>query len=173
MDIASFLHRQSRSAKPIEAAVADNCRFDERTSAERWQTFKDVLARVAVDPNSPDWADWGEAAKLHLEQHSLVPMAAVPEAFLEINRGAWLDGLDATAGNQTLVRFESLSWPLSAQALTLEQLEGILHRADSGRDNDAQRAAEGFFGAWDKARDGRPAFGAFYDEVKDEADADD
>ena len=39
-----FLIRQSRSADTIVASAADNCRFDERASEQRWQRFDATLS---------------------------------------------------------------------------------------------------------------------------------
>ena len=47
-----------------------------------------------------------------------------------------------------------------------------MQRADRG-DGDAGRAVRSFFDAWNQRRDARPAFAAFYDEVRQEADDDD
>ena len=65
----SFLKRLSRSSAAVEAAVADNCRFDERAGVERWQAFETILARLAADPGAIDWPDWAEANDLNLECH--------------------------------------------------------------------------------------------------------
>src|SRR5712692_4074596 len=92
MSIASadFLRNESRSPDTALAAVADNCRFDERAGAARWQRFEETLLRLSADPAAITWPEWGEAAKLHLEQSYYVTTLTVPDAFLEINREAWL-----------------------------------------------------------------------------------
>ncbi|WP_295882157.1 hypothetical protein [uncultured Thiohalocapsa sp.] len=172
MDTQAYLVRQSRSVDPIEAAVADNCRFDERASAARWQQFLEILEQVLEDPEDLVPGDWAEANTKHLDQYVAGPKVSVPDAFLAINRDAWLTGIGNNP-NQSLVRIESLTRALNNAQLSLEALRDILTRADSGRDSDAQKAADSFFSSWSSARDGRPAFAAFYDEVKEEADADD
>ena len=93
----------------------------------------------------------------------------MPDAFLEINRSAWLDGL---SDNQTLVRIEALNRPLQNSDLDLDRLNELLQRVDSGN-HDATRAVRSFFDAWNQRRDARPAFAAFYDEVQEESDDDD
>ena len=70
------------------------------------------------------------------------------------------------------VRIEALSRPLQNSDLDLDSLNDLLQRADSG-DGDAGRAVHSFFDAWNQRRDARPAFAAFYDEVRQESDDDD
>ena len=164
-----FLQRQSRSGKAVVAAVADNCRFDERTGDARWQQFDAMLSRMTTGPDVSDWRDWAEANRSYLEQHCNVARTTVPDAFLPVNRDAWLDGL---AENQSVVRIEALTRPLQASAISLDELEELQGRADSG-DADADHAARRFFEAWNQRRDARPTFAAFYDEVRQEADDDD
>ena len=161
-----FLRRCSRSRDTIEAAVADNCRFDERAGVDRWRKFEDLLSARAADPGAVDWQDWTEANQIHLDRYCNVPRPSVPDAFLEINRSAWLDAL---SDNQTLVRIEALNQPLQNSGLDLDGLNDLLRRADHG-DGDAGRAVHTFFDGWNQRRDARPAFAAFYDEVQQESD---
>ena len=164
-----FLRRCSRSHDTIEAAVADNCRFDERAGVGRWQRFEDLLSVLAADRGAVGWQDWTEANRLHLDRYCNVPRPSLPDAFLDINRSAWLDAL---SDNQTLVRIEALNRPLQNSGLDLDGLNDLLQRADDG-DGDAVRAVHSFFDAWSQRRDARPAFAAFYDEVRQESDDDD
>ncbi len=91
---------------------------------------------------------------------------SVPDAFLHINQGAWLNEL---SDNQSVIRIETLSRPLHTSDLSLDDLENLLRRADGG-DADADHAVRSFFEAWNQRRDARPAFAAFYDEVTEKAD---
>ena len=116
-----------------------------------------------------EWPDWTEANRLHPDRYCNVPYPSVPDAFLEINRSAWLDGL---SDNQTLVRIEALVRPLQNSDLDIGSLNDLLQRADNS-DGDATRAVHSFFDAWNERRDARPAFAAFYDEVQQESDDDD
>ena len=43
---SDFLRRHSVSADSVVAAVADNCRFDERVSSARWERFEAMAART-------------------------------------------------------------------------------------------------------------------------------
>ena len=164
-----FLRQCSRSRDMIEAAVADNCRFDERAGADRWRRFENLLSKLLAGRGAVEWQDWTKAAKLHRERFCDVARPSVPDAFLEINRSAWLDSL---SDNQTLVRMEALKRPLQDSDLDLDRLNNLLQRADSGN-GDAIRAVDSFFDAWNQGRDARPAFAAFCDEVQQELDDDD
>ena len=164
-----FLRRCSRSHGTTEAAVADDCRFDERAGDGRWQRFEGLLSALAADPDAVGWQDWTEANQLYLDRYCNVPRPSVPDAFLEINRSAWLDAL---SDNQTLVRIEALNRPLQNSDLDIDGLKDLLRRSDGG-EGDAVRAVQSFFAAWNQRRDARPAFAAFYDEVRHESDGDD
>ena len=159
---SELLFRASRSDDLIVAAAADNCRFDERAGAERWTAFEALL----VPDGATTWDDWTEAYRLHLEKCCNVARPAVPDAFLDANRSAWLDGLSE---NQSLVRVEDISRALQASGIDLQGLKDLLLRADEG-DDDASQAVRGFFRTWNDRRDARPAFAAFWDEVQEELD---
>ena len=161
-----FLRRYSRSRDTVEAAVADNCRFDERANTGRWQRFDALLSDLVADPSAIDWEDWTEANQLHLDRCCRVPSPSVPDAFLEINQSARLDSL---SDNQSLVRIEALARPLQSSDLDLGTLTDLVQRADDG-DADAVPAVRSFFEAWNQRRDARPMFAAFYDEVQEESD---
>lgn len=165
---AELLQRSSRSGDLVVASAADNCRFDERTGVDRWQRFAELLASV-VGAAAPTWGDWTEAYRLHLDRHCNVARPSVADAFLEVNRPAWLQEI---GDNQSLVRVEDLSRALDGSGLDLEGLRDLLRRAD-GKDGDAQQAVGIFFNVWNERRDARPAFAAFWDEVQEEVAAPD
>ena len=121
-----LLRHHSRSHDTVVAAVADNCRFDERASGDRWRQFDALLSDLVAGRDVTDWQDWAEANKLHLDQRCNVVSTSVPDAFLDINRNAWLNSL---SDNQTLVRIEALPQALKSSALDL-QLES--DRSDFG-----------------------------------------
>ena len=166
---SDFLENQSRSGDTVVAAVADNCRFDERAGGPRWQQFDSLMSDLAADPGAIDWQDWAVTDRAHRERYCEVASPLVPDAFRDINRLAWLEGLSA---NQSLVRIETLTRPLRSSPLDVEGLRELLRRADSG-DTDAVSAVSAFFLQWNQRRDARPAFSACYDEVREEADSDD
>ena len=160
-----LLTRTSRSANAVEAAVADNCRFDERAGEERWQAFEAML------PSSPgdqkiEWGDWADTYQRHLDASVFVQQPSVPDAFLPANREARLDGLSE---NQWLVRIEGIDQALSDSTLGLDELARLLERDDA----DSAHAVRSFIETWNHTRDARPAFAAFADEVEAELDDDD
>lgn len=170
-----FLDKLARSADTVEAAVADNCRFEERASVQRWGQFEICLQHNDIDTMT--WEDWAAANKLLMDKRTYVPRTGIPDAFLPINRDAWKEGM---AANQTIVRFENLTIPLermwdglSTLEEKLDKLRGLLERTASGSDYDAEQAVVAFFGLWNNLRDNRPSFAAFYDEVREECDDDD
>lgn len=181
-NFTAFLDRTARSADAEEAAVADNCRFEERASDQRWAQFEKYLPHR--DIRAMKWADWTVARKEYLENQEDVFRSSIPDAFLEINRPAWKEGLPE---DTSLVRIENLERPLvkwnnpSSRRLTplelknkLGSLKSLLQRADSGRDYDAEQEAARFFDIWNnKCRDNRPYFATLQNEVRAECDDDD
>ncbi|HHJ21233.1 MAG TPA: hypothetical protein ENJ84_15620 [Gammaproteobacteria bacterium] len=170
-----FLDELARSANTVEAAVADNCRFEERASAQRWEQFEICLPHD--DVGTMTWKDWAEANELHIDKRTNVPRTSIPDAFLTINRSAWKE---AMAANQDIVRFENLTRPLKGMwddSSTLEEkldnLRELINRTDSGNDYDAEQTVAAFFEMWNNRRDNRPTFAAFDDEVRTECDDDD
>ena len=140
-----------------------------RASCDRWQQFDVLLSELVADRAAIDWPDWTETNRKHLDLKCNVASTSVPDAFLEINRSAWLNAL---SDNQSLVRIEALPQALASSVLDLRTLDDLLQRSDNG-DGDADHAIRAFFDAWNLGRDARPTFAAFYDEVKQEADDDD
>lgn len=157
-----FITDASRSANAVAAAVADNCRFDERASDQRWADFEALLP----EPSGIACEDWAEAYSLYLAQRCEVPRPSVPDAFLEVNRDAWLETLSE---NQSLVRIEALHLPLQSSVLKFSELEEMLGRTD----DEATHGVRSFVETWNQRRDARPAFAAFADEVEAELDDDD
>lgn len=160
--LTPFLQKLSRSSSAVEAAVADNCRFDERAHQDRWAAF---AAYLPTDEHTDlSYPDWSEAANRHYMKRVCVPSVSIPDALLEINRPAWLTGLTP---NQTLIRLEALDRPLSSiWNRSFEEL-AKLH---VNKDADAVQALARNFDDWNKLRDNRPAFAAFLDEIKEDAE---
>ena len=118
------------------------------------------------EPGSTAYEDWAEANRLYMEQRCMVPRPSVPDAFLEVNRDAWLEALSE---NQSLVRIEALNRPLRSSTLELDELKKLRQR----NDDDATHGVRSFVEAWNLRRDARPAFAAFADEVQAEMEDDD
>lgn len=157
-----LLTRASRFANAVDAAKADNCRFDELASEERWQTLEAMLPGA----NGTAWIDWVVSHGSYLEQRCMVARPSVPDAFLEGNRDAWLETLPE---NRSLVRVEALGRHLHRGGLELRELEELLQRTD----DDARQTVRTFLSGWNQRRDARPVFAAFADEVQDEVTSED
>lgn len=149
-------------------SVADNCRFDERLTPVRWACFEAEAARnehgeLAV------WADWMEMEQRYRQREVEVPRLSVPVTFLPGNESAWLRDL---AEQQTVMRLESLAWPLKLSGCSPEQVQSWLaQRNNTGEVGEQARAALGrFLDVWNAQRDHRPIFGTFVDAVQSAAD---
>jgi hypothetical protein len=162
-EIQDFLYQISRSPQATPAAIADNCRFDERVAPERWDKFIDRLE----DADKPTWQDWAETNQLAYENDVVVPSLSIPDSFLKINHKAWLS---AIATNRDVVRLEHLQYPLDKTNLSFETLQELLANKTKP---DFKERLENFIKQWNNFRDARPAFATFYDGVQSEADADD
>ncbi|MDI9335733.1 MAG: hypothetical protein QM520_01690 [Gammaproteobacteria bacterium] len=159
----AFLQDLSRSPSVIEAAIADNCRFDERISAERWQAF---LAFLPDPTRIGSFLDWQEASKLYYESKVKVSSRTTPDTFMPLNQQIYLKDLP----NQTLVRLEALDWLLkSIWNLTMKEFQNLLVAAT--HDIDSQASVKQLFDDWNKNRDNRPCYAGFLDEVKAETEA--
>lgn len=165
--LSPFLTQLSRSSSVVEAAVADNCRFDERAHLQRWEAF--ALGLPTNDHQNICWEDWTEAYTLHSQKRLIVPSVSIPDALLEINRPAWLNGL---APDQTLIRLEALEWPLSKLwNIDFAKFRDLFQAPKSNPD--ATSTLSQLLKEWNGQRDNRPLFAAFLDEIKQEADSDD
>lgn len=159
-----FLTQLGNSASVDEAAVADNCRFDERADKRRWQAFADCLPHD--DHARLNLGDWDVASRDHYQKRVTVISTSTPDAFLDINRSAWLEGL---APEQEVIRIEDLTYVLPFWNIDFDTLKS-LHEASSNQGDNKQTLAQ-FFDNWNNAkRDNRPAFAAFLDEIQTEAE---
>jgi len=154
-----FLDQLSRSSDKKQAAIVDNCRFDERVSQQRWCDFEDRL----LDPSQPEWTEWCEVNEFNYQDRVCVISHSVPDSFLGINCNAWLENI---VTNRTVVRLENITRWLKKENLEFETLQDLL----SNKDTDKQTRLAQHFENWNQIRDGRPTFAAFYDEVQSEAD---
>jgi hypothetical protein len=163
--LTPFLQKLSRSQFATEAAVADNCRFDERAAQKRWDALASLLPNGIH--SSLGYEEWSEAADLHGRKRVNVPSASIPDAFLDINQPAWLNNL---VPDQELVRLEALDWPLaSVWNISIDELRA-LHTAPAAKQPDAAQTLTRMINDWNRQRDNRPIFAAFLDEVQAEAD---
>jgi hypothetical protein len=154
-----FLNQLSLSTDAKQAAIADNCRFDERAGSARWHKFEQRL----LNPLALDWADWSEVAESNYEDTVTVLRSSIPDSFLDLNRTAWLQGI---VTNRTVVRLEHLERLFKKENLGFDELQDLIN----SKDPDEQKRLKTIMENWNNLRDGRPTFAAFYDEVKAEAD---
>ena len=149
-------------------SIADNCRFDERLTPARWARFETEAARNETGELAV-WADWTEMETRYRQREVEVSRLSVPATFLPGNESTWLRGL---AEQQTVMRLESLAWPLKLNTCSLAQLRAWLAaRNQLGEDGDRARAAlTQFLTVWTAQRDHRPIFGTFVDAVQEAAD---
>lgn len=155
--------------EPLEViSIADNCRFDERLMPIRWSRFEAESAQNESGELAV-WADWMEMETRYRQREVEVPKLSVPTTFLPDNESAWLEGL---AEKQTVMRLESVAWPLKLNACSLAQLQGWWEqRNQSGETGERARAAlTKFLDVWNAQRDHRPIFGTFVDAVQEAAD---
>ena len=76
-----FLHDHSRDGDTDVASVADNCRFEERASPERWAVFDDMIEQATESLGLTDWGEWCAAGTLYTDGRTAVPTSDVPDAF--------------------------------------------------------------------------------------------
>jgi hypothetical protein len=157
----NFLHQLSRSPETKQAAVADNCRFDERVASGRWTKFEAYL------PENPDVKDWGAANQHHYESNVIALSSSVPDSFLNINQSALLPNI---ATNREVVRMEDLRRFFEKGNLNFQTLQNLLDNRDKTKDADQLALLATKIDVWNQNRDARPVFFAFYDEVLAEAD---
>jgi hypothetical protein len=155
----SFLNQLSQSTDVKQAAIADNCRFDERVTSARWGEFEDRL----LDPTQLDWTEWCEVNELNYQDRIVVTCSSVPDSFLKINQKAWLEGI---VTNRAVVRLENITRWLKKENFNFETLQDLL----CSKDEDKQTCLANHVEKWNHIRDGRPTFAAFYDEVQSEVD---
>jgi hypothetical protein len=157
LETQSFLAQLSRATDIKHAAIADNCRFDERVTPARWNDFENrLLAPI-------NWTEWCEVNELNYQDRIAVTRSSVPDSFLKINQKAWLEGI---VTNRAVVRLENLTRWLGKENFSFETLQDLL----DSKDEDKQTRLANHVENWNQIRDGRPSFAAFYDDVQSEAD---
>lgn len=162
---ADFWRRASRLPEAADAAIADNCRFDERTDTQRWQALAQYLP-PALPLDALTMEDWAEAECIHRKKRITVPSLSIPDTFLDINRPAWLTAPDPKL---ILVRVESLVKPLNIWGLSYHELDQMLKEAKKPTSGSTKTLMENMK-TWNRQRDNRPCFSAFLSDVQAEAD---
>jgi hypothetical protein len=140
-----------------ERACVDNIWFEERVGANRLAAYEAELAaattsRALRDGHSRYWK-------------TFVVTDDVPHSFMDDMEPADL-GSATLDEYQRIVRVESLDRPLKSWGGDFEALQNALVNRDTA-------LLQGFLDVWNEARDHRPAFAAWRDEVVAETEADD
>lgn len=152
------------SKSEADAACADNHLFEERVGAGRLTSYETMLGAPA------DMAEWRSLHdKKYLGAHvKTLGEFDVPTTFLASNDTALCPHVE---GNQDIIRVESLEYAFLQSSVTasVERLQAFMKERDAGKSD----ALELFMQNWNKARLNWPMFGAFYDNVRDEAESDD
>lgn len=137
-----------------ERSVADNIWFEQRVSVARQAAFETeaIGAADAVQLRRAHADYWSEFVR--------VDVGDIPHTFEATLAPADLGTIDET---QKVVRIEGLARPLDKHGMTLDRLQTAFA-------NNETSVIDGFLGTWNTSslRDGRPAFGAFKDEVIDD-----
>ena len=157
--LQSALEAWRRDPEIRERACADNAHFEERVSDARRKAFETLVATAPRVPatlsNQHDWY-WRKFVKAD---------ETIPHTFLPEFDPARL-GPETLEPFQPIVRLEDIRSPLGQQGYTLAELQTALTDPQSG-------LIERFLEDWNGARDWRPAFAAWEDQLLDEIDAPD
>lgn len=159
-DFKTLLDDLAASKSETNAACADNHLFEERVSTSRQAEYEAMLGTPA---NMAEWASLHD--KKYLGAHVKTPGEFdVPTTFLASNDTALCPTIE---GNQDIIRVESLVYAFrqSSVPASIEKLQDFLKERDAGKSD----ALELFMRDWNKARFNWPMFGAFYDNVREEA----
>lgn len=163
-DFKNLLESLSTSAKDVEAAIADNHLFENRVSVSRQAEYEAIVGAPA------DKAEWVSLHdKKYLGAHVKTPGEFdVPTTFLASNDAALCPLI---AGNQDIIRVESLVYAFDQSSVpaSVEKLQTLMTERDAGKSD----ALELFVQEWNKARLNWPMFGAFYDNVREDANSND
>ncbi|WP_372398025.1 hypothetical protein ABMY26_14830 [Azospirillum sp. HJ39] len=147
--------------------MADNLAFEERISPARLSAYG---AHPALTP------EWGEHHRAYVGAWINRSGMALPETFAPVNAPAHLDAVE---DNQTIIRLEEIDWRLARKGIARadfqrwwEVAKGIA-AAPPYEVEEAREALEDFVEDWNGARDNRPIFAGFADEVGGELAATD
>lgn len=172
--LKSLLDNLAKGGNAVSTAYANNYLFEERIAADRQRAYEDNFA-----PAMADLKAWKESHnRRYCSSKIRVAGNQTPETFSEINRAAFLTGLEE---NQYVVRLEGLDWVLAGSGHTLTELAEHLETwrerekpsVDKTKVEDATAFLSEFCMHWNRVRDNRPLFAAFQDEMKEDIDAPD
>lgn len=152
-DLGSLLDAWATSFNLRARAEAHNIAFEERLDRNRLDAFE-----RSVPGACSDYEDLRRALTDFVATYVQVAGSHVPTAFMAGNSGT---SMTQPSLEQKLVRLEDLTGHLANTGLTLADLE----RSHVATEPAERATLEDFLDRWNLARDNRPTFAAFKDEL--------
>lgn len=171
--LSTLLSELVAGGDPVDVAYGHKNRFEERVAAARQADYEAALGLARSD-----LAEWKDRHKSYLYRRLYLSPGEVPETFTAVNADALRPELAPT---QWVVRIENLGGVLAHKGTRIslpavqEQLEIWRRDDDHAAAAQARQFLEDLCEHWNGVirRDHRPTFAAFFDEVDEEAQADD
>ncbi len=152
-DLGSLLDAWVTSTDLRERAEAHNIAFEERLDRNRLDAFE-----ISVPGSCSDYKDLRRHLSDFVTTYVEVAAPHLPPTFSPENSGA---SMTNPSPEQKLVRIENVTGPLANAGLTKADLERFLASTDPAE----EAALDDFLDQWDLARDNRPLFAAFKDQL--------
>ena len=152
-NLSSILEMWADSADPRERAKMHNVVFEERLDRHRLDAFERSIGRPCAD-----YTDLERQLREFVTTFIEVAVPHVPPTFQTANCGA---SVRETSPEQKLVRIEKITRHLANGSLSLADLAESLTSTDPA----VSAKLEVFLDQWNLARDNRPTFAAFRDQL--------
>lgn len=152
-DLGSLLVTWATSTDLRARAEAHNIAFEERLNQSRLDHFESSVSRPC--------SDYGElrgALAVFVNTYVEVTRSHLPTTFQAVNSGA---GMTSPSPEQKLVRIENVTRHLANSGLVVADLDRIL----AGTSLEDRATLDDFLALWNLARDNRPTFAAFKDQL--------
>ncbi len=127
--------------------------FEERLDRQRLDVFEGTLKGIGAG-----YSDLRHQLSDFVETYVEVDAPDIPMTFGNQNRGA---SMATISPEQKLLRVEDITGHLTNAGLAFADLEGSL----SSTDPEKSAMLDDFFNKWNRARDNRPTFAAFKDQL--------
>ena len=158
-ELSALLNAWAASPDLRERAEAHNIVFEERLDQHRLDSFEHSLSTPCSD-----YVDLRRKLNDFFETYFKVAAPDVPPTFQSQNSGATLNQIGS---EQKLVRIEDITGVLTNNGYSLVDLD----RSLSSTDPAVSAKLEAFLDLWNLARDRRPTFAAFKDQLWPEINA--
>ena len=152
-ELSALLDAWAASPDLRERAEAHNITFEERLDQHRMNAFEHSLSTPCSD-----YVDLRRKLNDFFETYFKVEAPDVPPTFQSQNSGATLNKISP---EQILVRIEDITGVLANNGYSLADLD----RSLSSTDPAVSAKLEAFLDLWNFARDNRPTFAAFKDQL--------